>query len=546
MKRPLISNIKLWVALIIIVIFTVAVAAQRAQHVDASKPVQAHVPVLRDVLFLSQTQISSFDPLDAFHEGHIQIVKQIYETLTDVDAHGDCVPLLASKWETSDNRIWRFHIENNIFFSSAPFFASIDERRLVAKDVVYSFERLLSPESKSLGIAYFKDIVGFDAFHTGRKATLAGVRAISSNIVEFELTKPDAGFYCRVSIPFTSIVKQKAVEQLGDNFKLKPIGTGPFVLEAYDPDQQIILRRNPEFRKGLNEMLMPDVEKVIIRLTRDTNVAFSIFASKASDFLVLDFAGMERLRQEEAPSSWELSSQPTAKFQFYLFNLQTISEPETRKVINAVVNRRAIQRVIGKSGTIAKSIFPEAIFPELSGKSTALTSTAYPHDSHISLKASSELRIVCFNDVLSRAIASRVADDLQKYGYTVRIEATSFPVLVERLMRGEYDLIQIYWGPMYADPVHYLSPFLSSQFPPNGNNFNRYSNSIFDAHIKSAKTATDPELRNEHLLKAEEILLQDMPLLPLYFENLVRVSNKKFSMPMHPLLYRNYNKARPR
>src|SRR5207249_4493492 len=86
--------------------------------------------VLRDVLLLAQTQISSFDPLDAFHEGHIQIVKQTYETLTDVDEHGNCVPLLAAKWETTDNKLWRFYIKTDVLFATSPCFASQADRRL--------------------------------------------------------------------------------------------------------------------------------------------------------------------------------------------------------------------------------------------------------------------------------------------------------------------------------------------------------------------------------------------------------------------------------
>lgn len=538
------SNPKLWIAALAVILAAIGIwALQRVQHPD---PPPRSASQLRDVLLLAQTQISSFDPLDAFHEGHIQIVKQIYETLTDVDERGDCVPLLAAKWETADNRVWRFHLKTNVFFASVPSFASEAERHLEAADVVYSFERLLGPESKSLGVAYFSDIAGLDAFRAGKEATLRGVRAVSNDVVEFELTKPDAGFFCVVSIPFASIVKQKAVTYLGADFKLKPVGTGPFVLAAYEPDQKVVLRRNPEFRSGPGEPPTPAVEEVRVQLTRDENAAFAAFASGASDFLALDFAALTRLRRETNLPAPEIASQATAKLQFYLFNLNTVTNPDVRQDIVAAVNRQKLQELLGESGAVAESIFPKAIFPELAGKHPALRSTDHQTDSKASPKVPAELRLVCFNDTLSRAVASRLADDLRVRGYTVRIEAATFPVLVERLMRGEYDLVQIYWGPIYAEPAHYLGPFLTSQFPPKGNNFNRYSNASFDARIASAKATTDAGARQKLFLEAQDILLRDMPLLPLYFENLVRVSDKKFSMPTHPLLYRRYNLARPK
>ena len=238
------SNLKLWNAALAVILATIGISTFAAA--PTSPKVSRPASQLNDVLLLAQTQISSFDPLDAFHEGHIQIVKQIYETLTDVDERGDCVPLLATKWDTADNRVWRFHLKSNAFFSAAPFFASEAERHLEAADVVYSFERLLGPESKSLGVAYFSAIAGLDAFRAGKEPTLRGVRAVSNDVVEFELTEPDAGFFCVVSVPFASIVKQKAVTHLGPDFKLKPVGTGPFVLSAYEPDQKVVLRRNPE------------------------------------------------------------------------------------------------------------------------------------------------------------------------------------------------------------------------------------------------------------------------------------------------------------
>jgi len=347
-----------------------------------------------------------------------------------------------------------------------------------------------------------------------------------------------------VSVPFASIVKQKAVTHFGVDFKLKPVGTGPFILAAYEPDQQIILRRNPEFRSGPDEPPTPAVEEVRIQLTRDENAAYAGFASGASNFLVLDFAGLTRIRRETNLPALEIASQPTAKLQLYLFNLKTLSNPAVRQDISAAVNRQKLQELLGESGTVAESIFPKAIFPKLAEKHSALRLTDHQTGSKVSPKSPTELRLVCFNDTLSRAVASRIADDLQAQGYTVRIEAATFPVLVERLTRGEYDLIQIYWGPIYAEPAHYLGPFLTSQFPPQGNNFNQYSNASFDARIASAKATTDAAVRQQIFLEAQDILLQDMPLLPLYFENLVRASDKKFSMPTHPLLYRRYNLAR--
>jgi peptide/nickel transport system substrate-binding protein len=329
---------------------------------------------------------------------------------------------------------------------------------------------------------------------------------------------------------------------LGVDFPLKPVGTGPFQLAAFKPDQEILLRRNPDYRPAAGRRA-PAVEEVRLILTRDANAAFAAYSSGKSDFLVLDLPGLTRIRRENATKAAHVESSPTARFQFYLFNLKTVADSETRRAISATVNRQALKKVVGELGTVAQSIFPPAIFPELAVPRAELSITS-PQPA-ASKPLPKQLRLVCFNDTLSRAVAQRLSADLRARGCNLRIEAATFPVLVERLTRGEYDLVQIYWGPMYAEPAHYLGPFLSSQFPPQGNNFNLYKNTSFDASVMAAKATTDASKRQQRFHEAETTLLNDMPLLPLYFENLVRASNGKFSLPLHPLYYRRYQSAQP-
>ena len=61
--------------------------------------------VLRDVFQLQQAQINSFDPVFAYHAGHIHIVKQIYNTLTDIDFNGKTIPSIASNWKSQKSHL---------------------------------------------------------------------------------------------------------------------------------------------------------------------------------------------------------------------------------------------------------------------------------------------------------------------------------------------------------------------------------------------------------------------------------------------------------
>jgi len=84
--------------------------------------------VLNDILSLQQMQISSFDPSDAYHAGHIQMVKQLYNTLVDIDLDGKPVPSLAERWQSTDGKTWRFYLRQNVYFIDDLCFKTKTER----------------------------------------------------------------------------------------------------------------------------------------------------------------------------------------------------------------------------------------------------------------------------------------------------------------------------------------------------------------------------------------------------------------------------------
>lgn len=199
--------------------------------------------------------------------------------------------------------------------------------------------------------------------------------------------------------------------------------------------------------------------------------------------------------------------------------------------------------MVSQEGAIAQSLFPPAIFPELAETDKELRSdTAAARQMLAGLDT---IRLVCFEDAMSRAMAERYAQSLKDVGVQAQIEAVPFPVLVERLTAGEYDLIQLYWGPIYADPAHYLTPFLTTSFPPNGNNFNRYSNPKVDQLVSQSRSLRG-DAANDMLRHAQKLLLDDMPFVLLYFKTTTRASNQRFDMPLHPLQYRLYKLAQAR
>lgn len=495
--------------------------------------------VLHDIMQLQQAQINSFDPLDAYHAGHIHVVKQIFNTLTDIDLKGGIVPSLAKSWTTSNGTEWFFDLRKDVYFVDDSCFKDESERLFNAEDVKYTFERLLNKDSKSLGVSYFTNIAGLDRFRSGESKTIEGIVVKDDHTVIFKLKEKDHNFPSLLTLPYTSIVKKKAIEFYGNEFKLHPVGSGPFKLAGYESNKQIVFLKNEFYWEKQNDKQLPFIDGVTINLITDDNLALLMFKNQKSDFLELNLPIQRQLESTKIPFKYKKESLELAQLNFYLFNLEKIKDKDIRKGINYAINREELQNIINEQGIVAESLFP-SIFGELATPNPLLTYSQEKANRLINREM--VIKLVCFEDILSRALAGYIARELEKYSIEVEIESVTFPVLVDRLTKGEYDMIQLYWGIIYADANHFLNPFKTTSFPPTGNNFNKYSNPAFDKLVDEApKMHSDKQVAQ--YLNAQEIILDDMPFFLAYYKNGIRVSNNRFEMPLHPLGYRFYKYA---
>lgn len=273
------------------------------------QPEQRSFDELHDVLTLQNNQISSFDPLDAYHAGHIQMCKQLYNTLVDVGPKGQAVPSVARDWTTEDGLTWRFRLRDDVLFHADACFTEEAQRRVTADDVVFTFERLLSPTSKSMGVSYFTDIVGATDYHAGNAQTISGLRIIDPHTLEIKLGSADFGFPARLTLPYASIVPVEAVTAYGAEFAHHPVGSGPFRLERYETNTLVSLVRNPDYW----EQGLPALATVNIHLVADEKRAILMFRNGEVDFLELSRPLYEQYRHSDFSFDATVASQDNAQ-----------------------------------------------------------------------------------------------------------------------------------------------------------------------------------------------------------------------------------------
>ncbi|HXO75174.1 MAG TPA: ABC transporter substrate-binding protein, partial [Puia sp.] len=221
--------------------------------------------------------IATLDPAFAKNRSIIWAVHQLYSTLVETDNQLRIVPCLASSWEVSaDRRTWTFHLRRDVFFHEDAAFPGGKGRRLVAGDIVYSFNRLLDPMTASSGAWIFHD----------RIDTVNAFQAPDDSTFVMRLARPFHPILGLLSMAYCSAVPHEVVEKYGKDFRSHPCGTGPFRFRSWEENQDLIFLRNANyFEKDSAGARLPYLDAVKISFNDEKATEFLLFRQGQLDFI---------------------------------------------------------------------------------------------------------------------------------------------------------------------------------------------------------------------------------------------------------------------
>ena len=240
--------------------------ARRVRHVFlllaiALAPAVRAMPDEAKVLRLALSDIAYLDPQQITDLASTRVANVIFEGLYQFDylaAPARVVPntALAMPEITDNGRTWTIRIRPGILFMDAPAFKG-KPRELVAQDYVYSITRLLDPNLKRGGDPAFTNLLEgaravVDAAKKSGKldydAKIEGLQAIDRHTLRIKLTAVDYTVLERLAQLATYAVAREAVEAAGADVMTKPVGTGPFRLDAWVRGSRVVLTANPAYR----------------------------------------------------------------------------------------------------------------------------------------------------------------------------------------------------------------------------------------------------------------------------------------------------------
>lgn len=486
--------------------------------------------------------LSSLDPAFAKNQGNIWAVSQLFNGLIELDPNMKIIPCLAEKWEISDDGlIYTFYLKKNIHFHDNEVFVGSKGREVKAEDFVYSFKRLLDKSVASPGAWIFNEkVIESDSC----------IKAVDDYTLKIFLKKPFPPMMQLLAMPYANVVPKEGVEKWGKEFRMHPIGTGPFKFKTWEEDSDLILSKNENYWK--NDSLgnkLPYLDAVHVSFISDRNLAFMTFMQGKLEFISgLDensrdmvFTNMGEIKEEFA-SKYNVQKIPYLNTEYLGFQLDDslytdkthpLLNLKVRQALNYSIDRKQLVTFIvnnigtpGEGGMIPVAL-NNGIVPfigynyDLDKAQKLLKEAGYGKD-----KPVPEIKLHTISKFPYKEMAEYLQREWAKIGIKVLIEVNQVSTHLELVSQGRVNFFRASWLGDYPDPENYLTLFYSKNFSPAGPNKTHYKSNEFDKLYEQALAEQNTEKRQDLYLKMDKMAMEKAPVIILFYDQVIRITQK--------------------
>ena len=458
--------------------------------------------------------IRNLDPAGSETVEQGEVLPNVYEGLMREIEGAQVVPWLASEVTVENEGLrYRFRLRPGIRFH--------DGRRLTARDVRFSFERLLASRESDRRWT-MAPIRGAKEILTGEATTLEGFHIVSPTEFYLELERPISFFPVLISDLVASIVPE-GTTHLGNSWREGAVGTGPFRVVAYEPGQRLELERNPHYwRDGF-----PRSEGIVFRFGVQPQEMRAEFLagrfSVASDLLPRD---AEALRQDRRYATGYKES-PRLSTYFIAFNTHrpAFGDAEVRRGIRRAIDVPAlVHRTLGRLAIPANGLIPPGLlgYSAERPKDAARTAPAEKVSSDKTMSRETVEVAALVHPSFTGEYAALIAELNQIFremGFIVRPINKTMPEYVEMRKTRDVDVVIGRWASDYPDADTFVHGVLQSQ---EGFMGLFAGTPEIDALGVRGRAEVDPRVRHSIYRQVEEIIARDALLIPLFHEQVYR------------------------
>lgn len=459
----------------------------------------------------------TFDPQGPIDPGAPVLLAYVYDTLLFQNEEGLIQPYIAEEWEIAhDGKSVTFYLRDDVVFSNG--------EPLNADAVIYTLERLKRVGQRSFIYSEITNVTSFD------KA--------DDYTVTFNLAQPSSTLLSALTYTYAAILEPGAVEAAGEEYGRNPVGSGPFIVADWTPQNNMRLIRNPNYNghRPLDvDGETTNVDELNIRFTADQAARISALLTGEVDVAYITSAP-QLARIADNPDFYIMDN-PTRGLIIAGFNTG-------RAPFDNVLMRQAVAQAIRKQEILDIAaeglgvVVNSPIAPSIFGHNPALEDEALTYDQEAARQLMSEagygsgveISILTSNFPSYQTIATILQAQLMEIGIRSNIEIQDFAAVRQIAIQGDYDIVLTRYD--WNDP-DLLRIYLGTESIGRGNRY-AYSNPEFDALLAAGKQEFDPEVRFEIYTEAQRILMQDMPWVLLHMPiTKVVMSNRISNAGLH-------------
>ena len=404
-------------------------------------------------------------------------------------------------------------------------------RTVKAQDFEYSFNRILDPKVASSGRWVFNKVEHF--------------KAENDSIFTIKLKQPFPAFLGLLTMKYCSVVPKEIVEYYGTNFRSNPIGTGPFKFKRWEENIKLVFRKNNNyFETDKNGNQLPYLEAVAITFLPDKQSEFMQFAQGNLDFLnSLDASYQDEILttkgelRDKYTKTVNIIKGPYLNTEYLAFFMDSekgeINSKNLRLAINYGFDRKKmityLRNGIGipaNGGFIPKGLpgyNKNTGFEYNPEKAKQLIEDYKTKTGNLN----PEITITTTSNYLN--FCEYIQRELTKIGLIVNVDVIPASTLKEGKANGKLELFRASWVADYPDAQNYLSLFYSENFAPNGPNYTHFKDETFDTWYTQSFLESNVDKRAKLYSKMDSLVLKEAPIVPLYYDEVVRFTQKKVS-----------------
>lgn len=449
------------------------------------------------------------------------VLDHVFEGLYKKSQDGSIVPGMAKEYTlAADNVTYTFKLRDDIKWSNGD--------PVTAQDFEFAWKRGLDPALASDYAFQLYYLKGGEAYNTGAgKVEDVGVKAIDDKTLEVVLATPTAYFLELTSFYTYYPVNKKVVEANADWAKDPStyVSNGPFKLTGWEHSASLTLAKDENYY----DAALVKLDGIEFAILDDENTAWQKYEGGEFDFLTpLPQAVVAQLKANGNP---ELVIGGELATYYYNVNnkLKPFDNAKIRKALSLTLDRQTICDKIAQGGQLpCEGVVPFGMTDENdkeyrdgSGKlieynveegkklfAEGLAETGFKVEDFSKFS-------ILYNTSEAHKKIAQAAQEMWRnnLGVEFQLENVDFQVKLDREKAGDYQVSRAGWIGDYIDPMTFMDLWLTD----GAFNDADYSNPEYDKLVLEAKGTTDQKVRMENMRKAEKILMDAMPVIPVYF-----------------------------